>query len=146
MAQMSIGYDAIRATRDTKGIRHLLEVGLWEGSVVTTGYAANPQAVITGTKTRRISVDAFALAHEQRAVTFAAVDGLLAEFADGVRNPVLPGGMRLTGYVAKRYEVMQTLERERTHDPRPGDSAALAVRAGWQRRETLRRAEEANWQ
>jgi HK97 family phage prohead protease len=51
MAQMSIGYDTIKATRDQKGIRHLLETRLWEGSVVTTGYAANGEANVTQTKT-----------------------------------------------------------------------------------------------
>lgn len=50
MAQLSIGYNTLRSTRDQKGVRHLLEVRLWEGSAVTTGYAANTAANILQTK------------------------------------------------------------------------------------------------
>jgi HK97 family phage prohead protease len=41
---LSIGYTTVKATRDAKGVRHLLEVKLFEISVVTTGFAANPLA------------------------------------------------------------------------------------------------------
>ncbi len=43
---LSIGYQTVRATRDAKGNRHLLEVKLAEVSVITRGYAANPHAMV----------------------------------------------------------------------------------------------------
>lgn len=51
MRKLSIGYNTIKATRDQKGVRHLLEVKLWEGSAVTTGFEANTRADILNTKT-----------------------------------------------------------------------------------------------
>ncbi len=58
MSQLSIGYDAVKSQRDTKGIRHLTEIRLWEGSVVTTGYAANDAANIMQTKTKESGASA----------------------------------------------------------------------------------------
>lgn len=49
---LSIGYYTIKATRDTKGVRHLAEVRLVEGSAITVGYQANPLATVLSTKTR----------------------------------------------------------------------------------------------
>jgi HK97 family phage prohead protease len=45
---LSIGYDTIRAVNDDKGIRHLLEVKLWEVSLVM--FPACPPALIQGVK------------------------------------------------------------------------------------------------
>jgi uncharacterized protein len=42
---LSIGYNTVRSTRDAKGVRHLLGIKLWEVSVITMGYAANPLAL-----------------------------------------------------------------------------------------------------
>lgn len=52
MRQLSIGFQTKKATRDAKGVRHLQEIALWEGSLITTGYAANQQANILATKRR----------------------------------------------------------------------------------------------
>jgi HK97 family phage prohead protease len=52
MRQLSIGFQTVKATRDAKGVRHLTEIRLWEGSLITTGYAANQQANILATKRR----------------------------------------------------------------------------------------------
>lgn len=52
MRQLSIGFQTRKATRDAKGVRHLTEIQLWEGSLITTGYAANQQANILATKRR----------------------------------------------------------------------------------------------
>jgi hypothetical protein len=42
---MSIGYQAVRSTRNAKsGVRHLTEIKLWEISLTTTGFAANDRA------------------------------------------------------------------------------------------------------
>jgi len=43
---LSIGYNTVKSSVDSAGVRHLLEVKLWEISVVTTGYAANPLAMV----------------------------------------------------------------------------------------------------
>jgi uncharacterized protein len=48
---LSIGYDAIKATFDDAGVRHLKEIRLWEGSVVTFGM--NLQALIASVKSSR---------------------------------------------------------------------------------------------
>ncbi len=45
MNGLSIGYHAVRSTRDAKGNRQLLEIKLWEVSVITQGFQANPLAM-----------------------------------------------------------------------------------------------------
>ena len=44
--ELSIGYDTVKATYDDDGNRHLVEVTLWEVSVVT--WAMNEKATIDG--------------------------------------------------------------------------------------------------
>lgn len=49
--EQSIGYEAIQKDYDAKtGIRHLLEVRLWEGSLVVQNFASNELAQVTGVK------------------------------------------------------------------------------------------------
>lgn len=50
LGELSIGYDPVDFYYDNAGVRHLTKVELWEISVVT--WAMNPQAVITGYKSR----------------------------------------------------------------------------------------------
>jgi HK97 family phage prohead protease len=59
MNGLSIGYNTERSTRDAKGVRHLLEVKLWEISAVTTGYAANTDAKVdpVSVKTKGTTMD-----------------------------------------------------------------------------------------
>lgn len=45
---LSIGYDTVTERYDAQGYRHLTEIRLWEGSVVT--FAANPEAQVTDVK------------------------------------------------------------------------------------------------
>ena len=51
---LSIGYYTIKATRDSKGARHLSEVRLVEGSAITVGYQANRDATVLATKRGRM--------------------------------------------------------------------------------------------
>ena len=53
--ELSIGYDTVKATYDDDGNRHLVEVTLWEVSVVT--WAMNGKATIDGYKSRRNSLE-----------------------------------------------------------------------------------------
>ncbi len=53
--ELSIGYDTVKATYDDDGNRHLVEVILWEVSVVT--WAMNKKATIDGYKSRRNSLE-----------------------------------------------------------------------------------------
>ena len=53
--ELSIGYDTVKATYDDDGNRHLVEVTLWEVSVVT--WAMNEKATIDGYKSRRNSLE-----------------------------------------------------------------------------------------
>lgn len=46
LSQFSIGYDAVRSSKDQAGVRHLREIRLWEISSVTGGFAANPDATL----------------------------------------------------------------------------------------------------
>lgn len=47
--EMSIGFDAVK--RDlADGVRHLKEIKLWEVSLVTPAFAANPRAGVAGAK------------------------------------------------------------------------------------------------
>jgi len=57
--QMSIGFDVIRDAYDENGLRHLLELRLWEASPVT--FAANELAVIQGVKAFGYGRDELAL-------------------------------------------------------------------------------------
>lgn len=66
--QLSIGFDAVKSTKDASGVRHLREVRLWEGSLVVTGYAAHPEAHITATKQRVASSRAARLARAEAVV------------------------------------------------------------------------------
>jgi len=81
----SIGYDTVRATRDKRGIRHLLEVKLWEVSLVTSGFAANPEALVqAGSVKSATSRDAY-----DQAV--AKMDALMGRLPLGpVSNPTPP--------------------------------------------------------
>lgn len=53
--ELSIGYDTVKANYDDDGNRHLVEVTLWEVSVVT--WAMNEKATIDGYKSRRNSLE-----------------------------------------------------------------------------------------
>jgi HK97 family phage prohead protease len=46
MSGLSIGYNPVKFTRDSQGVRHLTEIKLMEISVITTGFAANPLATV----------------------------------------------------------------------------------------------------
>ncbi len=54
MSGLSIGYNTVRSTRDQKGVRHLLEIKLWEISAITTGYAANADAKVDPVSVKKI--------------------------------------------------------------------------------------------
>jgi Escherichia/Staphylococcus phage prohead protease len=76
---LSIGYDVIRETVDSSGVRHLLELKLWEVSLVT--FPMNQSALVTSVKSiddaRRVLSEA--AAHPEDAETIAAVRSLLKD-------------------------------------------------------------------
>lgn len=47
VGELSIGYRSVNDETDESGIRHLKEVALYEGSLLTIHFAANPEAVVT---------------------------------------------------------------------------------------------------
>lgn len=54
LTELSIGYDVVKSTYDDDGNRHLVEIVLWEVSVVT--WAMNEKATIGGYKSRQDSL------------------------------------------------------------------------------------------
>ncbi len=81
---MSIGYETIRADTDTKGIRHLREVKLWE--VTVTEFPMNERATVMSVKSLQGLMDqvnemkaiAGTFSDEDKAAALALVDDLLA--------------------------------------------------------------------
>lgn len=78
---MSIGYNVRDYRYDENGVRHLLDVVLMEGSVVT--FPMNPQARVDGVKTRRLKMSRYArckflakMTDEERAAALAELDAL----------------------------------------------------------------------
>jgi hypothetical protein len=101
LSEMSIGFDAVRwemradagaPTDPSRQVRHLLEVRLWEVSLVT--WAADPQALVSGVHARRRPVAArlAALEAAATAVLRRSVDRRLADLEfDALR---VLGGLR----------------------------------------------------
>ena len=76
---LSIGYDVVKETLDSSGVRHLLELKLWEVSLVT--FPMNQSALVTSVKSlddaRRVLSEA--AAHREDAETIAALRALLKD-------------------------------------------------------------------
>ena len=93
---MSIGYNVRDYRYDENGVRHLLDVALMEGSVVT--FPMNPQARVDGVKTRRLKMSRFSdckflakMTDEERAAALAELDALdQAEKEDPETEPEAP--------------------------------------------------------
>jgi hypothetical protein len=87
VGELSIGYRAVTAETDEDGIRHLKEVALHEGSLLTMHFAANPEAVVTvkDSGERMVAAEAKALRDARAALEakVEAITGLLASVPVG---------------------------------------------------------------
>ena len=147
---LSIGYESVKDNVE-KGVRHLKEIRLWEGSVVTFG--ANLQALITSVKSRRETKEDFdeELAEIQLQdlgyQMFSALRCALASlpWASGMTNAEKVAGAEVTlqqfseafltylpaylDFLTEEYGSMETMSREQIEVKRAGRKAGRAISA-----------------
>lgn len=77
VGELSIGYRSVNDETDESGIRHLKEVALYEGSLLTIHFAANPEALVTvkDSGERMVAAEAKAL-RDARAALVAKAEAI----------------------------------------------------------------------
>jgi HK97 family phage prohead protease len=98
---LSIGYNAVRSTYDAKGVRHLTEIKLWELSVITVGYAANPLALVNAGSVKSQSGKARSMSKSESEAVFAQImQAMIGPDAGKPRRAAAPAGPDRKAYAS----------------------------------------------
>lgn len=82
VGELSIGYRSVNDETDESGIRHLKEVALYEGSLLTIHFASNPEAVVTAKDSgERMSAEEAKALRDTRAALEAKAEAVTALLA-----------------------------------------------------------------